>query len=95
MSIDLEARRSVMKELSVAVTKRMPVILGQRRRHRRIPEAWVAGKIRRRPVCNVAPCGLYAIMMPLLRSLRVSRRWRWGIICRRLWMRTSRNRKSK
>jgi hypothetical protein len=76
-----------MENLTIAVTKRVPVILGQRRRHRRIPEPRVAGEIRRSPVGDVAPRGFNAIMVALLRSLRVCRRRRrrrWGIKSGRL-----------
>lgn len=85
-----------MEGLSVAVAKCVPVVLSQRRRDRRITEARVASEVGGCPVRDVTPRGLNAIVVPLLRSLRVSRRWSRGRIkSGRLWMRTSRNRKSK
>jgi hypothetical protein len=87
-----------MENLSVAVTKRVPVVLSQRRRHRRIPETRMAGEIGRRAILDVAARRLDAVMVALLRSLRVSlrrRRGRWRIKSGRLWMGTSRDSESK
>jgi hypothetical protein len=82
--------------LVITVAKRVPVILDEWRRHLWIAEARVTIGIWRRSLRNVTLCRLEAVMVTLLRDLRIPRGWGWGrIVGRGLWMRTSRKRKGE
>jgi hypothetical protein len=81
-------------DLVIAVTKRMPVILNQRRRHGWIAEVRVAAGIWRGSPGNVTLCCFKAIVVTLLGGLGS----RWGRWRRRvvgLGVRTSGKREGK
>jgi hypothetical protein len=91
-------RRSMTKDLVVAIAEGMPVVLDKRRWDGRITEARVAVYVRWRTTSDVTLGGIYAIVITLLRNLCACRRWRWRrIIRRRLGMGASskRNREQK
>jgi hypothetical protein len=73
----LIARRwSVTIDLIIAAAERMPIIFGERRRYWRITETWMPANVGRGSIGNIATRGLDTIVMTLLSSLRVCRRWR-------------------
>jgi hypothetical protein len=74
--------------LVIAVAKRMPVILDERRRHGWIAEARVVAGIGRRSFGNITLCGFDTIMVTLFGSLGICRRRR-GVVRGRLRMRAS------
>jgi hypothetical protein len=77
----------VTVDLLIALAEGVPVILYKRRRHCRIAEAGMAGRVRRRAARDVTLSGIHAIMVALLRDLGSRRgRWRRWIIRRRLRM---------
>jgi hypothetical protein len=82
-------------DLVIAVAKRVPVILNQRRRYGWIAEVRMAAGFRRCSLGNVTLGCFETIMVTLLCDLSSGRgRWR-RVIRRRLWMRTSRKSKRK
>ena len=75
-------RWPVLKDLIVSVTESVPIFLAKRRRDRRIAEARMPVYIWRSSSRDVAPACFDAIVIALLRSLRVGRwrRRRWWIV---------------
>jgi hypothetical protein len=56
-------------DLLIAVAESMPVVLDERRRHRRIAEPWVAAGIRRGSICDITPSCFDTIVVTLFGSL--------------------------
>jgi hypothetical protein len=82
--------------LLIAVAEGVPVIVHERRRHRRIAEPRMAIRIGRRALCDIATSRLNTFMVALVRGLRIGgwRRRRRVIRCR-LRMGTTRQSKGK
>jgi hypothetical protein len=79
-------------DLVVAVAKRVPVILEERWRRRRVAEPGMAIHIGGRTLCNVALSRLEPVVVTLLCDLRIrGRGWRRRVVRSRLWMMTSCN----
>jgi hypothetical protein len=82
-------------DLVIAVAKRVPVILNQRRGHGWIAEVRMAAGFRGRSLGNVTLCCFETIMITLLCDLSSRRGWWRRVVRRRLWMRTSRESEGK